>query len=264
MSEKLQKVLASKGLGSRRGMEKWIEAGRVRVNGALATLGDRVELTDRIQVDGRILGRAEEDDEPVRVILYNKPEGQICSRQDTDGRPTVFDRLPKLKGQRWIAIGRLDINTSGLLLFTTDGELANRLMHPGFKVEREYSVRVNGPVDEAMLERLRKGVELEDGIARFSDIQDGGGVGSNHWFYVVLMEGRNREVRRLWESQNVMVSRLKRVRYGHVFIPSKTKSGRWCDVEPADVRRFYQLVDLPAPGRIISARASLKRGQGRK
>ncbi len=264
MSDKLQKVLANKGLGSRRGMEKWIEAGRVRVNGVLATLGDRVEPGDRIQVDGRTLGRTAEDGEAVRMILYNKPEGQICSRQDAEGRPTVFDQLPKLKGQRWVAVGRLDINTSGLLLFTTDGELANRLMHPGFQVEREYSVRVNGQVDEAMLERLRHGVELDDGVARFSDIQDGGGVGSNHWFYVVLMEGRNREVRRLWESQGVMVSRLKRVRYGHVFIPSKAKAGRWSDLERADIKRFYQLVNLPVPGQIVSARASLKRGPRRK
>jgi 23S rRNA pseudouridine2605 synthase len=263
MSEKLQKVLANRGLGSRRGMEKWIRDGRIKVNGEIATLGDRVEQTDRLQVDGRYLGRADEETEPVRMILYNKPEGQICSRQDPEGRPTVFDSLPRVKNQRWIAIGRLDINTSGLLLFTTDGELANRLMHPSYQIEREYSVRVIGQVDDAMLQRLRDGVELEDGVARFSDIQDGGGEGSNHWFYVVLMEGKNREVRRLWESQGVMVSRLKRVRYGHVFIPSKTKSGRWSDVETSEVKRLYETVGLSVPEKIISARTVIGKGRRR-
>jgi len=264
MSEKLQKVLANKGLGSRRAMEKWIEAGRIRVNGEVATLGDRVELADRLQLDGRYLKHDDKVEQPTRLILYNKPEGQICSRQDPGGRPSVFDRLPRLQNQRWVAIGRLDINTSGLLLFTTDGELANRLMHPSYKVEREYSVRVIGQVDEAMLGRLRAGVELEDGVARFSDIQDGGGEGANHWFYVVLMEGRNREVRRLWESQGVMVSRLKRVRYGNVFISSKTKAGLWADVDPADGKKLYESVGLAAPRRFTPARARIgkrRRGQ---
>jgi len=263
MSEKLQKVLANRGLGSRRAMEKWIQEGRIKVNGEIATLGDRVEQTDRLQVDGRALSRTDEEADPVRVILYNKPEGQICSRQDPEGRPTVFDSLPRIKNQRWIAIGRLDINTSGLLLFTTDGELANRLMHPSYQIEREYSVRVIGKVDDAMLQRLRDGVELEDGSARFSDIQDGGGEGSNHWFYVVLMEGKNREVRRLWESQGVMVSRLKRVRYGHLFIPSRTKSGRWSDVEPAEIKRLYETVGLSIAGKIIPARAVVGKGRRR-
>jgi 23S rRNA pseudouridine2605 synthase len=253
MSEKLQKVLANKGLGSRRGMEKWIQAGRVKVNGSIATLGDRVEADDLILVDGRPIGRVQDAKQPTRVILYNKPEGQVCSRDDPEGRPTVFDQLPRLKSQRWISIGRLDINTSGLLLFTTDGELANRLMHPSCQIEREYLVRVIGNVDAAMVQRLHAGVMLQDGMARFTDIQDGGGEGSNHWYYVVLTEGRNREVRRLWESQDVMVSRLKRVRYGNVFIPSKTSVGRWSDVDASDVRNLYRSVGLPVPGLIAPA-----------
>lgn len=253
MSEKLQKVLANKGFGSRRGMEKWIAAGRVRVNGAPATLGDRVAADDLIQVDGRPIGRVQDEQQPVKLLLYNKPVGQVCSRRDPEARPTVFDRLPRLKNQRWIAIGRLDINTSGLLLFTTDGELANKLMHPASQIEREYAVRVNGVVDAAMVKRLHKGVMLEDGMARFTDIQDGGGKGSNHWYHVVLAEGKNRQVRRLWESQGVMVSRLKRVRYSNIFIPSKTRAGRWSDVDPRDVRGLYRAVDLPVPKRIAAA-----------
>jgi 23S rRNA pseudouridine2605 synthase len=264
MSEKLQKVLANMGLGSRRGMEKWIEAGRIKVNGAKATLGDRVEADDLILVDGRPVGRVQDEQQPVRLILYNKPEGQICSRDDPEGRPTVFDRLPRLKNQRWISIGRLDINTSGLLLFTTDGELANKLMHPSSQIEREYLVRVIGDVDAAMVKRLHEGVALEDGMARFTDIQDGGGEGSNHWYYVVLTEGKNREVRRLWESQEVMVSRLKRVRYGNIFIPSKTSVGRWSDVDFGDIRVLYQSVDLPVPKRIASARSRDKKSNRRR
>lgn len=253
MSDKLQKVLANKGFGSRRAMEKWIEAGRVKVNGAKATLGDRVEADDLIQVDGRPIGRVQDEQQPVKLLLYNKPVGQVCSRRDPEARPTVFDRLPRLKNQRWIAIGRLDISTSGLLLFTTDGELANKLMHPASQIEREYAVRVNGVVDEAMVKRLHKGVMLEDGMARFTDIQGGGGESTNRWYYVVLTEGKNREVRRLWESQGVMVSRLKRVRYGNIFIPSKTRVGRWSDVDPKNVRQLYQSVDLPVPKHIASA-----------
>lgn len=243
MTEKLQKVLASRGLGSRRTMEKWIEAGRVTVNGEKATLGDRVAEEDRIHVDGRPLGRKTP---PHRVTLYNKPTGEICSRNDPEGRPTVFDKLPKVKGRRWIAIGRLDFNTAGLLLFTTDGELANRLMHPSYNIEREYAVRVLGHVSDAKLERMRQGVMLEDGLAKFSDIQKGQSDedSANQWYYVVLMEGRNREVRRLWESQGLTVSRLKRVRYGDFYIPSKVKAGQWIDLEPREVRELYRMVDL--------------------
>ena len=244
MTEKLQKVLANQGLGSRREMERWIEEGRVSVNGTKATLGDRVDHTAQIRVDGHLLSRQTE--QPVcRVLMYNKPEGEMCTRKDPEGRPTVFDRLPPLESGRWVAVGRLDINTSGMLLFTTDGELANALMHPSSNIEREYMVRVMGEVQEVQLERMLEGVMLEDGVARFTDIQDGGGDGINHWFYVVIMEGRNREVRRLWESQGLTVSRLKRVRYGDVFIPSKVKQGQWVELAPKEVKSLYRLADLP-------------------
>ena len=239
--EKLQKVLARTGLGSRREMERWIEEGRVEVEGRRASLGDRVSGRDRISIDGKPLEAAPA--EQTRCIIYHKPTGEVCS--DPQGRRTVFERLPKLKSGRWISIGRLDFNTSGLLLFTTDGELANALMHPSSNIEREYMVRVMGAVDEDILQRLLDGVMLEDGAARFSDIQDGGGDGINHWYYVVLMEGRNREVRRLWESQGLTVSRLKRVRYGNVFIPSRVKQGQWAELEPKEVKGLYELAHLP-------------------
>ncbi len=240
--EKLQKVLARAGLGSRREMERWIEQGRVRVNGKVAKLGDRVDGHARLQVDGRHLEAPAAS--RTRCILYHKPVGEVCSRKDPQGRRTVFERLPKLKQGRWISIGRLDYNTSGLLLFTTDGELANALMHPSSNIEREYMVRVMGEFDETLLNRLLDGVMLDDGPARFTDIQDGGGDGINHWFYVVIMEGRNREVRRLWESQGLTVSRLKRVRYGDVFIPSKVKAGQWCELEPKEVKSLYRFAAL--------------------
>ena len=241
--EKLQKVLARTGLGSRREMERWIEQGRVTIDGSPATLGDRVTQRERISVDGRPVNTTPAQE--TRSILYHKPTGEVCSRKDPQGRRTVFERLPKLKSGRWISIGRLDYNTSGLLLFTTDGDLANKLMHPSSNIEREYMVRVMGEWNEAMLQRLLEGVMLEDGMARFTDIQDGGGDGINHWFYVVIMEGRNREVRRLWESQGLTVSRLKRVRYGDVFIPSKVKQGQWVELEKKEVKSLYRMADLP-------------------
>ncbi|MDB4837281.1 23S rRNA pseudouridine(2605) synthase RluB [Marinomonas sp.] len=245
MNEKLQKVLARAGQGSRREMETRIREGRVLVNGEIATLGDRVTLDDEITIDGyRIVST--EAGANRRVIIYNKPEGEVCTRKDPEGRPTVFDKLPKLRGERWIAVGRLDINTSGLLLFTTDGELANRLMHPSTQIDREYLVRVMGEVTDESLTTLKKGVNLEDGVAKFTDIVDGGGEGINRWFYVCVMEGRNREVRRLWESQGVKVNRLKRVRFGPIFLPSKAKVGRWVEMEEADVNSLCQMVDLKA------------------
>jgi len=245
--EKLQKVLARAGFGSRREMERWIEAGRITVDGKTARLGDRVLAKARLTVDGRLVEKTAAS--KTRVILYHKPEGEICSRSDDKGRRTVFDRLPSIKGGRWISVGRLDFNTSGLLLFTTDGELANGLMHPSANIEREYMVRVRGDIDDEMLQRLTDGVLLDDGVARFTDIQDGGGEGSNHWYYVVLMEGRNREVRRLWESQEVEVSRLKRVRYGNVFIPAKVRQGQWVELERAEIKDLYRLAGgLTMPG----------------
>ncbi len=243
--EKLQKVLARLGLASRRDVESWIAAGRVKVNGTIATLGQRVDLHDAIAVDGRLLKREEATEVVRRVLIYNKPDGEICTRDDPEGRPTVFDRLPRPKEGRWINIGRLDINTTGLLLFTTDGELANRLMHPSYEMDREYAVRVRGEVDEEMIERLKTGVMLEDGPARFTDIQQApGGEGFNHWYHCVVMEGRNREVRRLWESQGLVVSRLKRVRFGPVFMTSDLPMGRWREMTQSEVDILSEEVGL--------------------
>ncbi|MGL6158885.1 23S rRNA pseudouridine(2605) synthase RluB [Microbulbifer sp.] len=244
--EKLQKVLARTGLGSRREMERAIEAGRVTVNGVVAELGERVTGTDHIELDGRRLPVQEEN--RCRVILYNKPVGEICSRHDPEGRPTVYDSLPRLRSGRWISVGRLDFNTSGLLLFTNSGELANKLMHPSSVIDREYLVRIQGQVDDEMKKRLLTGVLLEDGVARFTDIVPSGGEGNNRWFYCVVMEGRNREVRRLWESQDVRVSRLKRVRYGSVFIPSHVRVGQWIEMEPKEIDDLCITAGLPKLG----------------
>jgi 23S rRNA pseudouridine2605 synthase len=243
--EKLQKVMARMGLASRREIEAWISAGRVKVNGAVASLGMRVDLHDAIAVDGKVIRREESAESVRRVIIYNKPEGEICTRDDPEGRPTVFDRLPRPKDGRWINIGRLDINTTGLLMFTTDGELANRLMHPSYQMDREYAVRVRGEVDEEMIERLKTGVMLEDGPAKFTDIKEApGGEGFNHWYHCVVMEGRNREVRRLWESQGLVVSRLKRVRFGPVFITSDLTMGRWREMSQREVDILSEEVGL--------------------
>jgi 23S rRNA pseudouridine2605 synthase len=244
MSEKLQKVLARAGAGSRREMETYISAGRVSVEGKTAYLGDRVEGTELIRVDGHQVKLKPLEEDLCRVLIYNKPEGEMCTRKDPEGRPTVFDRLPKLEGSRWVAVGRLDINTSGMLLFTTDGELASRLMHPSKQVEREYAVRVFGDVNEAMLQTLRHGVKLEDGPAKFQAITYRGGEGRNHWFHVVLSEGRNREVRRLWESQDVQVSRLIRVRYGDLEMKRQLPLGGWTELNLQDVNYYRKLVDL--------------------
>lgn len=234
--EKLQKVLARLGVASRREAERWIQEGRVQVNDKPATLGQRVTARDGLKVDGNPLNQDEQDTVVRRVIIYNKPEGEVCTRHDPQGRPIVFDRLPKLRSGRWINIGRLDINTTGLLMFTTDGELANRLMHPSYNMDREYAVRVRGEVTDEMIENLKKGVVLEDGPAKFTDIQVAPeGDGLNRWYHCVVMEGRNREVRRLWESQGLVVSRLKRVRFGPVFLTSDLSVGRWREMNQAEL-----------------------------
>ncbi|MBV1880732.1 MAG: 23S rRNA pseudouridine(2605) synthase RluB [Pseudomonadales bacterium] len=245
MSEKIQKVLARCGLGSRRSLEEWIVAGRVSVNGTVATLGDRVSPDDVLRVDGRIVSFKEESEMRRRVIMYNKVEGEVCTRTDPEGRSTVFDHLPKLNGERWVAVGRLDINTTGLMLFTTDGDLANRMMHPSSQIEREYAVRVRGQVTEQMLQNLTTGVELEDGNVKFDSIFDSGGEGSNHWYHVVLREGKKREVRRLWESQDVQVSRLIRVRFAHVELPRSLKQGKWAELDSKDVDKISESVGVP-------------------
>ena len=246
MSERLHKLLASAGFGSRREIERWIEEGRVTVNGVIAKLGDSASAEDDICIDGRRLPTRQITAPPRRVIAYYKPEGEITTRNDPEGRPTIFENLPRLTQGRWIAVGRLDINTSGLLLLTTDGELANRLMHPSHAVQREYAARVLGEVDSEVLKTLLRGVELEDGPARFESITDAGGPGANHWYHVTLSEGRNREVRRLWETQGVKVSRLIRVRYGPLTLPRSLRPGRWRDLTAEELVQLLELVGLPA------------------
>ena len=245
-SEKLQKVLARAGHGSRREVEAMIQAGRVSVDGKISTLGDRVEVTGgtKIRLDGHVLSVMESQDTVCRVLAYYKPEGELCTRNDPEGRPTVFDRLPKMRGSRWIAVGRLDVNTSGLLLFTTDGELANRLMHPSREVEREYAVRVFGQVDDEKIKQLSRGVQLEDGPAAFRSIKFQGGEGLNQWYNVTLTEGRNREVRRLWEAVGVQVSRLIRVRYGDLNLPKGLPRGGYKELDLPDINYLRTLVDM--------------------
>jgi 23S rRNA pseudouridine2605 synthase len=245
-SEKLQKVLARAGIGSRRQIEGWIEEGRVTVNDEVATIGARVEPTARIAIDGRVVPLTEFTPK-ARVLLYHKPEGEMCSRSDPQGRATVFDNLPKLRHGRWISIGRLDYNTSGLLLLTTDGELAHRLMHPSHEIEREYAVRVLGEVTEEMLASLKQGVMLEDGPAKFDEIRDAGGTGANHWYHVILREGRNREVRRLWEAVGANVSRLIRVGYGGIGLPRMLRPGRSEELDAEFAAPLYESVGLSLP-----------------
>lgn len=241
--ERLQKFLANKGLGSRREIEKWIEEGRIFVNGETATLGCKIKGKERIVIDGKLL-HFDDSEIQTQVLLYNKPDGEICSMRDPEGRPSVFRRLPKLANGRWIMIGRLDITTCGLLLFTTNGELAHRLMHPSFEIIREYAVRVKGDVNQEVLDNLKKGVDLEDGFAKFDTIVDAGGEGSNHWYHVTLREGRNREVRRLWESQNLTVSRLIRIRFGDVLLPRHLPRGKTEFLTDAQVRSLLEKVNL--------------------
>lgn len=240
MTEKIQKFLANLGVNSRRQVEAMIADGRVTVNGEVAHVGQRIDGHETIQVDGQPIRNT-----PVKsskLLIYHKPEGLICSRSDESDRPTVFEDLPPCEEGRWVMVGRLDINTTGLLLFTNDGELAHRLMHPSQGLEREYAVRVYGNVDTAMLKRLHQGVELEDGFAHFDTIEDAGGEGKNHWYHVTLKRGRNREVKRLWESQGVTVSRLIRIRYGSIHLSNTLPVGKFRYATDAEMQSLVALL----------------------
>lgn len=245
-TEKLQKVLANLGHGSRRGIEELIKAKKISVNGVISNLGDRIDVKTqpKVRINGHLISLRQKDLEVCRVLAYYKPEGEICAVTDPQDRATVFSNLPRLKNARWINIGRLDINTSGLLLFTTDGELANRLMHPKYEVEREYAVRVFGAVTPAQLNQLRRGVKLEDGMASFQSLKAQGGEGLNQWYHVSLTEGRNREVRRMWEAIDVKVSRLIRIRYGNVLLPKGLERGDSVELNLKAVNYLRELVHL--------------------
>ena len=230
--ERLQKVLAQAGIASRREIEELVVAGRISVNGLPASLGQKIGPGDRVKLNGKLIPLRFAPRSP-RVLLYHKPEGEIVSRDDPQGRPTVFERLPLLRKGRWLAVGRLDFNTSGLLLFTNDGDLANRLMHPRYELDREYAVRLLGQITEEQHQQLLNGITLEDGPARFNTLLDAGGEGVNHWYRVTLSEGRNREVRRMFEAIGLTVSRLMRVRYGPVELPARLKRGMWMEMDEA-------------------------------
>lgn len=228
-AQRLQKILAHHGIGSRREMEQWIAAGQVQVNGKTAVLGTKATVHDKISVNGRLINKASKEH---RVILYNKPAGEICTRSDPQGRSTVFSALPRLQNQRWVSVGRLDINSSGLILFTTDGELANQYMHPKANIEREYAVRILGTVTDVIKQNILKGVKLDDGaIGKFTALKFVGGSGSNTWYHVTLTQGRYREVRRIWESQGLQVSRLIRIRYGDITLPRDLPEGKFLELD---------------------------------
>ncbi len=243
MDEKLQKVLARAGIGSRREMERWIEQGRVKVNDQVATIGDRVSDKDNIKVDNKFISQRRTQVQQ-RVIAYHKPVGEVCTRDDPEGRTTIFKNLPKLKSGRWISVGRLDLNTSGLLLLTTDGELANKLMHPSSEIEREYAVRILGEASPEIIKELKTNVPLEDGDAHFVDVKAAGGQGANHWYHVVLKEGRNREVRRLWEYFGFAVSRLMRIRYGDIKLERRVRPSKSEDLTDKEMIALYKSVGL--------------------
>jgi 23S rRNA pseudouridine2605 synthase len=257
---KLHKVLAEAGMGSRRDMEELIVAGRVSVNGEPAHIGQRIMPTDQVRINGKPVKRKLAS-KPPRILLYHKPTGEIVSHADPEGRPSVFDNLPPMKTAKWLAVGRLDFNTEGLLLLTTSGDLANRFMHPRYSVEREYAVRVVGELSEGMRQKLLHGVELEDGPANFLRIRDGGGEGTNHWYHVALAEGRNREVRRMFEAAGLMVSRLIRTRHGPIALPKGLKRGRWEELEDNEVRGLLASVGLKAPAEERGARSAAPRVQ---
>ena len=245
-THKLQKMLAQAGLGSRRNMEQLIQSGRITVNGRVATIGTRVDSNDTVLVDKRIIKLSFVPELP-RVIVYHKPEGEIVSRADPEGRPSVFDKLPAIRSAKWIAVGRLDYNTSGLLMFTNSGELANRLMHPKFEVEREYAVRILGRLKPEQMSQLRKGVRLDDGLAKVESIKDQGGEGANHWYRIVLKEGRNRIVHRIIEALGYTVSRLIRVRFGMISLTPRLKKGQCLELGKNEITKIMARAESPAP-----------------
>ena len=244
--QRLHKLLALTGMGSRRDMEELIASGRITINGEVAQVGAAVTPTDVVRLDKRTLHLQFEAELP-RVLIYHKPEGEIVSQDDPEQRASVFDKLPRVRNGRWVAIGRLDINTSGLLIFTTSGDLANHFMHPRYEVEREYAVRLMGELSEEQMAQMRVGIELEDGVAQFDVLQDKGGEGANHWYQVVLREGRNREVRRMFEAMGLMVSRLMRVRFGPVNLPPRVKRGQMLELPPKEVAGLLEWAGLAVP-----------------
>ncbi len=272
--ERIQKALARQGLGSRRQIESWIKDGAIQLNGEVIGLGQLVKAGDVVMHSGRKVIIRDVHPTLPRLLMYHKPEGEICSRNDPEGRPTIFDHAPGLKHSRWIAVGRLDINTSGLILLTDDGDLANKLMHPSSQLQREYAVRIMGKATPEQLKQLTHGVELEDGKARFEDIVEtthdnkasGGANSFNHWYHVVLMEGRNREVRRMWEALGFTVSRLMRVRYGSVMMTKSNRPGRFYELEPQQIRELASLAGIEYDAALKSGVPVQKvfRMQGRK
>ncbi len=260
--ERIQKALARQGLGSRRQIESWIKDGLVKLNGQVAELGQQVEIGDVAMYNGRKIPIRDIEQTLPRVLAYHKPEGEVCSRSDPEGRPTIFDKLPGLKHSRWIAVGRLDINTSGLILLTDNGDLANALMHPSSQLQREYAVRVMGQASPQQLKKLTHGVELDDGPARFEEIVETSfddeffprQSGLNHWYHVVLMEGRNREVRRMWEAVDLKVSRLMRVRYGSVMLPKGQRPGRSVELNAVEIRELAELAGITYAKELRSAK----------
>ena len=256
--ERLQKVLAGWGLGSRRAVEQWIARGEVKVNGEVATLGMRVLPNDRVELRGQPV-RSKVESFTRRVLIYHKPEGELTTRHDPEGRPTVFESLPPMRDGRWITVGRLDFNTSGLLVVTNDGELANRMMHPARQLLRVYAVRVFGELTTEMIRQLKDGVQLDDGLAHFESVDDAGGTGMNHWFHVGLREGRNREVRRMFEAVGVPVSRLIRIQYGDLTLPPRLRPGKWNMLTSEDIEKLAKSLELPAKVAGNETRRDLRR-----